>query len=135
MRPIFRRKREDESDEINISPLIDMVFILLIFFVITASFSRDSGVEVNKPEAATAKTLHNENIMIAVTSEGTFHILEKQVDEEQLEVIVRRLAGENPGRSVLIMVDRDAPSGRVVDAIDICNLSGVKKVNIAAVKK
>ena len=62
----FRRRTGEESDDINISPLIDMVFILLIFFVVTTSFSRETGVEVNKPKAASSQTLSQENIMIAV---------------------------------------------------------------------
>ena len=131
----FFRKMKEDSDELNISPLIDMIFILLIFFVVTTSFSRETGVEVNKPKASTAKTLQQENILIAVTSEGTIHILEKQVDLNQLSVIVKRLANENPERQAVVLVDRKAPSGEVVDVIDVCNLSGVKKVNIAAIKK
>lgn len=131
----FIRKKESDSEDINISPLIDMVFILLIFFVVTTSFSRETGVEVNKPKAASSQTLSQENIMIAVTSEGTFHILEKQVDLNQLSMIVKRLANENPDRQAVVMVDRNAKSGDVVDVIDVCNLSGVKKVNIAAIKK
>ena len=131
----FRRRSGEESDDINISPLIDMVFILLIFFVVTTSFSRETGVEVNKPKAASSQTLSQENIMIAVTSEGTIHVLEKQVDLNQLSVIVKRLASENPDRQAVIMVDRNTRSGDVVDVIDICNLAGVKKVNIAAIKK
>jgi biopolymer transport protein ExbD len=131
---IFKKKQE-ESDDINISPLIDMVFILLIFFVVTTSFSRETGVEVNKPKAASSQTLSQENILIAVTAEGTIHILEKQVDLNQLSIIVKRLATENPERQAVIMVDRNARSGDVVDVIDACNLSGVKKVNIATIKK
>ncbi len=131
----FLRKQREDTDELNISPLIDMIFILLIFFVVTTSFSRETGVEVNKPRASTAKTLSQENILIAVTSEGTIHILEKQVDLNQLTMIVKRLINENPERQAVLFVDRKAPSGEVVDVIDACNLSGVKKVNIAAMKK
>jgi biopolymer transport protein ExbD len=129
------RRSQEESDDINISPLIDMVFILLIFFVVTTSFSRETGVDVNKPKAATARTLKQENIMIAVTAEGTIHILEKQVDLGQLSMIVKRLIAGNPRRQAVIFADRNAPSGEVVDVIDACNLAGVKKVNIAAMKK
>ncbi|MDY6934170.1 MAG: biopolymer transporter ExbD [Spirochaetota bacterium] len=131
----FVNRRREDTDELNISPLIDMIFILLIFFVVTTSFSRETGVEVNKPKASTAKTLSQENILIAVTSEGTIHILEKQVDLNQLSMIVKRLLNENPERQVIVFADRLAPSGEVVDVIDVCNLSGVKKVNIAAIKK
>ncbi len=131
----LRKKRQEDSDDINISPLIDMVFILLIFFVVTTSFSRETGVEVNKPKASSSKSLSQENILIAVTSEGTIHILEKQVDLNQLSMIIKRLSSENPERQAVIMVDRNARSGDVVDVIDVCNLAGVKKVNIAAIKK
>lgn len=131
----FIRKKQNGSEEINISPLIDMVFILLIFFVVTTSFSRETGVEVNKPKAASSKILSQENILIAVTAEGTIHILEKQVDLNQLSMILKRLAGENPDRQAVIVVDRNARSGDVVDVIDACNLARIQKVNIAAIKK
>ncbi|MDY6968446.1 MAG: biopolymer transporter ExbD [Spirochaetota bacterium] len=131
----LRKRDKEDTDEINISPLIDMVFILLIFFVVTTSFSRETGVEVNKPKASTARTLSQENILIAVTSEGTIHILEKQVDLNQLSMIVKRLINENPERQAVVLVDRNAKSGDVVDVIDVCNLCSVKKVNIAATKK
>ena len=131
----IRRKRQEESDDINMSPLIDMVFILLIFFVVTTSFSRETGVEINKPKAASSRTLSQENILIAITAEGTIHILEKQVDLNQLSMIMKRLASENPDRQAVIMVDRNARSGDVVDVIDVCNIARVKKVNLAAIKK
>ena len=131
----FIKRRDQESDDINISPLIDMVFILLIFFVVTTSFSRETGVEINKPKAATSKSLSQENIMIAVTSEGTIHILEKQVDLNQLTIILKRLVSENPERQAVLMVDRNAKSGEAVDVIDMCNIAGVKKVNIATIRK
>ncbi len=134
VRRIYKIK-QDSSDDINISPLIDMVFILLIFFVVTTSFTRETGVEVNKPKASTAVTMKHENINIAVTAEGTIHILEKQVDRDHLSMILKRLVAENPSRHAVIFTDRKAASGDVVDIIDICNLSGVKKVHIAAMKK
>ena len=113
----FIKRRDGESDDINISPLIDMVFILLIFFVVTTSFSRETGVEINKPKAASSQSLSQENIMIAVTSEGTIHILEKQVDLNQLSIILKRLVSENPDRQAVLMVDRNAKSGDAVDVI------------------
>ncbi len=131
----YRYKNILENDEeINISPLIDMVFILLIFFIVTTTFSRDTGVSLNKPKAKTAQTITKEHITIAVTPEGSIHLLDKQVDIDQLRIIVERLVRENPQRQALIVVDKASPSGTVVDVIDSCNLSGVKKVNIAALK-
>lgn len=135
MYKLIRKRNSDDGDEINMSPLIDMVFILLIFFVVTASFSRETGVEVNKPKAASAESLQSDNIMIAITENGTVHILEKQVDMEQLTMIVQRLSNEKPNRNALLFVDRNAPSGTVVDVIDVCNICGVPQVNIAAVKE
>ncbi len=132
---ILHRKKNDNGDEISMSPLIDMVFILLIFFAVTTSFSRETGVEVDKPKAATASEVKNESIIISVTEEGSIHILEKQVDLEQLSMIVQRLTDENQERNALLFVDRKAPGGTVVDVIDVCTACGVPKVNIAAEKK
>ena len=129
------RRKNDESDEINISPLIDMVFILLIFFIVTTSFSRETGVDISKPKASTAKSVDKENIMIAVTPEGSIHILEKQVDLSKLQIILKRLLAENPKRQVVLMADRRSHNGVVVDIIDVCNIVNVKKISISAIKK
>ncbi len=121
--------------EINIAPLIDMVFILLIFFIVTSSFTRETGIDVHKPVAATAKILDQQNIQIGITREGTIHIHDRQVDLPLLFYILKRLMAENPERAVIIIADRDVSAGIVVDVMDECNRAGVKKSSIAAMRE
>jgi biopolymer transport protein ExbD len=125
----------NKAVEVNIAPLMDMVFILLIFFIVTTSFTKETGVDVTKPKASSAETLEKENVLIAITKEGSIHIHERQVDLPMLGGILKRLTAEKPNRSAVIVSDRDAPTGRVVDVIDECNNAGIKKVSIAALKE
>ena len=121
--------------EINIAPLMDMVFILLIFFIVTTTFTRETGVDVNKPKASTAQTLDKDNILVAVTRDGAIYIHERQVDLKMLQGVLKRLLAQNPNRSVVILADRSAETGLAVDIMDECNLAGVRKVSIAALKE
>jgi biopolymer transport protein ExbD len=130
---IGRRKRR--SLEINIAPLLDMVFILLIFFVVTTSFSRQTGVDIERPQAATATRIDKENLMIAVTREGTIHIHDRQVDLPMVGTIVRKTLSGAPDTSVVLVADREARTGIAVDVIDECRLAGAKKIAIAAIKE
>ncbi|MFH1761673.1 MAG: biopolymer transporter ExbD [bacterium] len=127
--------KEYGSAEINISPLMDMVFILLIFFVVTASFVRETGVDVNKPKAQSAVSLDKESIMIGITREGTIHIQERQVSMLMLRAILSRMVKEYPNRGVVIIADRGSETGIAVDVMDECNVAGVAKISIAAMKE
>lgn len=125
-----RRKQKDMG--IDMGPLMDIVFILLIFFVVTSSFTRETGVDVTKPEAQSASQLEKENILIAITREGTIHINERQVDLASLQDIIKQTLSKTPDREAVIIADKGAQTGVLVQVIDACNLSGVKKVSIAA---
>lgn len=117
---------------IDMGPLMDIVFILLIFFVVTSSFTRETGVDVTKPEAQSASQLEKENILVAITREGTIHINERQVDLASLQDILKQTLSKTPDREAVIIADKGAETGVLVQVIDACNLSGVKKVSIAA---
>ena len=134
MRRLFQRRSDETSEGLDISPLIDMVFILLIFFVVTSTFTRETGVDVDRPQAASAREITSENILIAITREGTIHIHERQVSLDQLAVIVQRLAREDPERNAVIISDTDTRTGAVVQVIDACNRAGIRKVSIGAMR-
>ncbi|HHX15145.1 MAG TPA: biopolymer transporter ExbD [Fibrobacter sp.] len=125
-----RRKRKEVGVEMG--PLMDIVFILLIFFVVTSSFTRETGVDVTKPQAQSASQLEKENILIAITREGTIHIHERQVDIASLQDILKQLLAKTPDREAVVIADKNAVTGTLVQVIDACNLSGVKKISIAA---
>lgn len=117
---------------IDMGPLMDIVFILLIFFVVTSSFTRETGVDVTKPQAQSASQLEKENLLIAITREGTIHINERQVDLASLQDILKQSLTKTPDREAVIIADKGSETGVLVQVIDACNLSGVKKVSIAA---
>ena len=125
-----RRKQKDVG--IDMGPLMDIVFILLIFFVVTSSFTRETGVDVTKPQAQSASQLEKENLFIAITREGTIHMNERQVDLASLQDILKQSLAKAPDREAVVIADKESETGVLVQVIDMCNLAGVKKVSIAA---
>lgn len=123
----------DELNEINISPLIDMVFILLIFFIVTTVFVEETGVDVDKPQAASASQLEKNSILIAVTSKNQVVYGGRDIGISGVRPLVRRLTAteETP---VIIQVDKNASAGLVVQVIDESKLGGAKTVSLATNK-
>lgn len=128
----FIKKHARRESLIDISPMMDMVFILLIFFIVTSTFTRETGIDVTKPKASSAKELARESILIGITRQGTVHINETQVNLSSLQTILRQMMAESPDRPVIIVSDREAPSGAIVDVLDECNIAKVRKVSISA---
>ncbi len=128
----FLKKKSRRDSMIDISPMMDMVFILLIFFIVTSTFTRETGIDVTKPKASSSKELAKESILIGVTRQGTVHINETQVNLSSLRTVLKQMMAESPDRPVIIVSDREAPSGVIVDLLDECNLAKVKKVSISA---
>ncbi|MEX2380745.1 MAG: biopolymer transporter ExbD [Opitutales bacterium] len=131
MRRSRRRSAEKETAEINLSPLIDMIFILLIFFIVTTVFVEETGVEVAKPEAASARNLDQESIQIAVTSAGQVIYGGEEIGLPGVRAIIRRLV-QREALPVIIQVDEDANAGMVVRVIDEAKLGGAGAVSISA---
>ena len=102
----FIRKRVHDTGKIDVSPMLDCVFILLIFFIVTSTFTRETGVDVTKPKASSAKDLAKESILIGVTRQGTIHINETQVNLSTLNTVLRQMMAEAPDRPVIIVSDR-----------------------------
>ena len=121
----------EESMDINISPLIDMVFILLIFFIVTTVFVEETGVEVEKPEAASALQLDRNSVLIAVTSKGQVVYGGKEIGVNGVRAIVRRLTNKEE-KPVIVQVDEGANAGLVVRVIDESKLGGAKNISLSA---
>ncbi len=126
------RRKTRNAAAIDIAPMMDMVFILLIFFIVTSSFTRETGLDVSKPKASSAKELARESILIGISRQGSVHINETQVNLSTLRTILRQMMAETPDRPVIVVADRDAPSGRIVDVLDECNVAKVRKVSLSA---
>jgi biopolymer transport protein ExbD len=122
------------SARLNLTPMIDMVFILLIFFVVTSSFVKEAGVEVSQPEAETASPQERASIIIAVTAEGQIWIDRREVGEREVRAHVERLRAENPEGAVLIVADEGARTGLTVAVLDQARLAGATNVSIAATR-
>lgn len=125
-------KKKRQGVSVDIAPLMDMVFILLIFFIVTSTFTRETGVQVEKPQAKSATELNSKAILIAITREGTIHVNERQVELAALEEILGRMLVKNPSRDVVLIADKNSVTGRMVKVMDACNLAGVQKISVAA---
>lgn len=121
--------------EINMSPLIDLIFLLLIFFMVTTSFVRETGIDVQRPSASSAAITENGNILVAVSKEGTIHFDGRKIDIRSLRSHITRALSESPEGSVVIVADKISYTGIVIRVMDQCRLAGAKRVSIAASKK
>ncbi len=132
----FRHFTSDDSSssEINISPLIDVVFILLIFFIVTTVFVDETGVEVNKPRAASAEDLEKNSILIAVTASGQVYQGGRSIGVSGVRSVVAALLEVDEDTPVIIQGDADANHGTIVKVIDAASLAGAKTVSLATVK-
>ena len=125
--------QQDEA-ELDMTPMLDVVFIMLIFFIVTTSFVKESGVSVSSPRAQTAAQQENANIFIAITAVGEVWVDRRPVDPRSVRAIVARLHADNPEGSVIIQADEDAATGMLVEVMDQVRLAGVEKIAIAADK-
>lgn len=120
---------------INMSPLIDLVFLLLIFFMVTTSFVRETGIDVQRPTASTATLTENGNILVGISKDGTLHFDGKKIDLRSLRSHITRALAENPEGSVVIVADKVSYTGLVIQVMDQCRLAGAKRVSLAASKQ
>ncbi len=130
-----RTETEEAVSEINIGPLIDIVFILLIFFVITTNFTRQTGLDVSKPQAKSAVSLGQKTVLIGISRDGTIHAFGRQIAMENVKTLISQEVAKRPEMSVVIVADNDAAIGKAVSVMDQCALAGVQKVSIAAEKE
>ena len=131
MRSRYKRHAEEEAG-IDMTPMLDIVFIMLIFFIVTTSFVKESGIDVIRPSAATATKKERANILIAITDAGEVWIQKRRVDIRSVRANVEKLHAENPEGSVVIQSDKGAKPGTLIQVMDQVRLAGVTAVSIAA---
>ena len=127
-----KRVRESQESEVDMTPMLDVVFIMLIFFIVTASFVKESGIDVTRPSAATAEMKQRGNILVAITANDQIWVDKRQVDPRAVRANIERLHAENPQGAVVIQADKDSKNGLLVIVMDAARLAGVDNVSIAA---
>ena len=134
MRPRHEIEAGDTTS-VNLTPLIDMVFILLIFFLVTASFTKETGIEINRPTAVSAVRQEQASLLVGIDSEGVVWMNRRKVALPDLRVEIARLHSQNPEGTVVVTADRNAPSGLLVRVIDQARQAGVRNIAVAATRE
>ncbi len=123
---------EAEDSTIDMTPMLDIVFIMLIFFIVTTSFVKESGVSVSRPSASTASEDKNGNIMVAIKPNGEIWVDKRAIDVRSVRANIEKLKAESPESGVVIQADTDARTGLLVQVMDQVRLAGISSISIAA---
>lgn len=129
-----RRSSNQEEAQIDLTSMLDIVFIMLIFFIVTSSFVRESGVEVNRPQASNVSSQKDAGIFVAITASNDIFIDKRMVDAERVQATLEHLLLEQPDASLVIQADEHAYNGTVVKIMDAAKGAGVKGIALAAEK-
>ena len=126
------KKSDDEETAIDITPMLDVVFIMLIFFIVTATFVKESGIEVNKPNALTAQQQEKANILIAIDENNDVWIDRRRIDLRAVRPNIQRLHSENPQGAVVIQADKASNTDTLIKVMDASRSAGIYNISIAA---
>lgn len=121
----------EPSGEIDLTPMLDVVFIMLIFFIVTATFIREPGIDVNRPIALTGEAVKNQNILIAIAANGQVWMDKVQLQEHQIRLQIERMRAENPKGAVVIQADAESTAEKVAMVIDAAKKAGVSSISLA----
>ncbi len=127
-----RRKNQEEDAGIDLTPMLDVVFIMLIFFIVTTSFVKESGLDVNRPSASTAKKKERASILVGISQTGDIWIQKRRVDIRSVRANIERLHAESPEGTVVIQADKMSETGILVEVMDQIRLAGVESISVAA---
>ena len=123
---------EDQGEEINLTPMLDVVFIMLIFFIVTATFIKEAGIQVERPDTTSADTQDDAAILIAISGNDEIWIDRKERDPREVRGVIDRLHSENPKGSIVIQADEDSTNEILVIILEAAKAAGVKNVAIAS---
>ena len=127
-----RSRRVEEESAIDLTPMLDVVFIMLIFFIVSTSFVKESGIQVSRPTAATAQKKSRANIMIAISQAGEIWVQKRKIDIRSVRANVERMHAESPEGTVVIQADKASKNGLLVQVMDQVRLAGVTSISLAA---
>ncbi len=131
MRRRSSRSSIEEQADIDMTPMLDIVFIMLIFFIVTTSFVKESGIDVNRPSATTGTTKEQGNIIVSIKPNGDIWIDKRLVDVRAVRANIARLHAENPLGTVIIAADKETKTGDLVQVMDQIRLAGIMNASIA----
>ncbi|MGS2720490.1 ExbD/TolR family protein [Paraglaciecola aestuariivivens] len=126
-----RKVRVEEDAAIDMTPMLDIVFIMLIFFIVTTVFVKEAGVDVNKPQGELAVTPKNANIFIGITADGKVWMDKRQIDPDSVRANLERLMAEQPSDVIIIQADKEAEHGLVIEVMDQVKSAGIDRISIA----
>ena len=130
MRRMNRAAAEEEA-QIDLTPMLDVVFIMLIFFIVTASFIKEAGIEVNRPEASTSEPKENVNILVAINANNEIWMDKRRIDVRAVRANIERLHAENPKGAVVVQADNKSTTETVAAVLDASREAGVYDVSLA----
>lgn len=131
----FSQQKNKEETEINLTPMLDVVFIMLIFFIVTTSFVKETGIDVNRPSAKSSEQKSQSNILIAIRNNNEIWIDNRMVDIRSVRANIERLKATNVQNSVVIQSDTDAKTGVLVKVMDQIRLAGIFSISISTLKE
>ena len=131
---VRRHQTQSSESDMDLTPMLDVVFIMLIFFIVTTSFVKESGITVNTPNAQSAQRQESANIFVAINEAGEVWIDRRPIDVRALRATVARMHAENPQSTVVVQSDQNAATGVLVQVLDQIRLAGIDKVAVAANK-
>jgi len=130
-----KRIREEDEAAVDMTPMLDIVFIMLIFFIVSTSFLKEAGIEVDKPKASNSQKASKANIFVAINENGEIWMDRRQVDVERVAANIESMLAETPTDVVVIQADEEATHGVVVKVMDQIKAAGIDRITIAAEKK
>ncbi len=130
--PVQALIEEQEESQIDLTPMLDVVFIMLIFFIVTSTFVKESGVDVSRPNADTAVVTESNSIQIGITAANQIYMDKRLIDKRAVRANVERGIAENPGAAVIIVADSDSKTETLIEVMDQARLAGAENVSVAA---
>ncbi len=133
MKRFVHQKQEDDT-EIDLTPMLDVVFIMLIFFIVTATFVREPGVDIERPLAVSAERVANQKLLIAITDKGEVWVDKKPLKKNEVFQTIEALRAQNPNGGLVIQADSEANAEDIAFVIDAAKRAGVSDISLSAVQ-
>ncbi len=131
MRKSNIKKVEENTGEIDLTPMLDVVFIMLIFFIVTATFIKEPGIEVIRPDSVTSDKIKNQSILVAISSSNDIWINKTKIDSRTVKTVIERMHTENPKGAVVIQADNESTAEMFAIVADAAREAGVIDISLA----